>query len=238
MFENLEELGYFIEDLAQQHQVDLHLGLEPEPFGHFENTSETLEFFERLHQASSSRSVISERIGLNYDTCHFAIEYDDAVESLETLRSAGIRLSKIHLSNALTVNQADPGGLEALRSFDEPTYFHQAIARSKSGALTRFQDLPMYLTAVSEGTFRPEAAEELRVHFHIPLDAEVTAPLGSTSRHVLETIKWSQQNPDACSHFEIETYTWAVLPQELQRPITKQIADEFRWVTKQIAKHA
>ena len=32
---------------------DFHLGLEPEPLGHFENTAETLAFFDRLHADGS-----------------------------------------------------------------------------------------------------------------------------------------------------------------------------------------
>ena len=37
-------------------------------------------------------------------------------------------------------------------------------------------------------------------------------------------------NPDACRHYEIETYTWGVLPAGLQRPVEEQIAGEYRWV--------
>lgn len=132
---NLIEMAYFIEDLSQKHQIDLHLGLEPEPLGHFENTAETLAFFERLHLDAASPSIIQQRIGLNYDCCHFAIEFDDAKESLNAIAvDASIRLSKIHLSNALRLNPADPTALEAIRKFNEPTYFHQVIARRPNGS--------------------------------------------------------------------------------------------------------
>jgi hypothetical protein len=228
---NLIEMAYFIEDLSQKHQIDLHLGLEPEPLGHFENTAETLAFFERLHCDAANPTLIQQRIGLNYDCCHFAIEFDDAKESLNAIAlDAKIRLSKIHLSNALRLNPADPSALEAIRKFNEPTYFHQVIARRADGSLERFKDLPLFFEAVDSGNMQPSDFNEARVHFHIPLDAKPTSPLSSTHTHVEETLSWCVRNPSACQHFEIETYTWGVLPNTLQRPVEEQIAAEYHWV--------
>lgn len=233
---NLCDLAYYIEDLSQKHQLNLHLGLEPEPLGHFENTAETIAFFERLRVDCADSPVIRERIGLNFDSCHFAIEFDEAAASLDALHHfADIRLSKIHLSNALSLDPRDPAATEAIRKFDEPTYFHQVIARRPDASLSRFADLPVFLNALDTGEFVPAGHEEARVHFHIPLDAKPAAPLGSTHRHVEETLAWCQKNPDACQHFEIETYTWGVLPENLQRPVEQQLAAEYRWVLRQLS---
>ncbi|MDP4624392.1 MAG: metabolite traffic protein EboE [Akkermansiaceae bacterium] len=235
--ENLIKIAYFIEDLSQEHQIDLHLGLEPEPLGHFENTAETLAFFERLHHQAKSPTIIGKRIGLNFDSCHFAIEFDDASPSLNAISSlAGIRLSKIHLSNALALDPADPSAIEAIRRFDEPTYFHQVIAQRPDGSLERFPDLPLFLSAIDSGKTKPADFAEARVHFHIPLDSQPAAPLGSTHSHVAETLAWCAKNPTACSHFEIETYTWGVLPENLQRPVEEQIAAEYHWVLEKLRK--
>lgn len=233
--ENLINLAFFIEDLSQKHQIDLHLGLEPEPLGHFENTSESLAFFERLHLQAKSPTTITEHIGLNFDSCHFAIEFDDAEPSLEAISSlAGIRLSKVHLSNALSLDPADPVAVEAIRSFEEPTYFHQVIAQHTDGSLLRFPDLPIFLSAIDCGKIKPTELAQARVHFHIPLDTQPAAPLGSTHSHVAETLAWCTKNPTACSHFEIETYTWGVLPKALQRPVEEQIAAEYHWVLEKL----
>ncbi|MFN4943219.1 MAG: metabolite traffic protein EboE [Akkermansiaceae bacterium] len=228
---NLIKMALFIEELSQKHQIDLHLGLEPEPLGHFENTAETLAFFERLHVDAANPSIIQQRIGLNYDCCHFAIEFDDAKESLNAIAiDSNIRLSKIHLSNALRLNPADRNALEAIRKFNEPTYFHQVIARRADGSLERFKDLPVFFEAVDAGNLQPSDFCEARVHFHIPLDAKPTSPLDSTHTHVEETLNWCVRNPRFCQHFEIETYTWGVLPNNLQRPVEEQIAAEYHWV--------
>ncbi len=232
--ENLIEMAYFIEDLSQQHQLDLHLGLEPEPLGHFENTVESLAFFQRLHEHAKSPTIIGNRIGLNFDSCHFAIEFDDAATSLDAIHQAGIRLSKIHLSNALSLNPGNPAAIEAIRKFNEPTYFHQVIARRPDGSLERFLDLPVFLAAVDARKVNPSDFAETRVHFHIPLDVQPEPPLASTHTHVEQTLAWCSKHPSACQHFEIETYTWGVLPGNLQRPVEEQIAAEYRWVLGQL----
>jgi sugar phosphate isomerase/epimerase len=223
---NLIELADWLEHLAKETGRDFHLGLEPEPLGHFENTVETLAFFERLHADASDSEIIRRRIGVNYDACHFALQYDEARASLDALKDAGIRISKIHLSSALAFDPRDAAAVEAIRAFDEPVYFHQVLLRDSSGQIHRFVDLPDFLTSnltVSEFL-------EARVHFHIPLDAEPAPPLRSTRGHVRAVLRWHADNPDVCRHYEIETYTWAVLPENLRRPMEEQIAGEFRWV--------
>ena len=225
--QNLIDFSLWLENLSGKIGIDLHLGLEPEPIGHIENTAETIAFFQRLRHQADDPDVLMRRIGLNYDTCHFAIEYDNAAASLDALQNASIRLSKIHLSSAPTLDPRDPEAIKAIEAFDEPTYFHQVIACGANGSVTRFIDLPYFLDAANN------EFTEARVHFHIPLDTQPSPPLGSTLPHVEETLEWCKKNPEACGHFEIETYTWGVLPGELQRPVEEQIAGEYGWVLSQ-----
>jgi hypothetical protein len=223
---NLIDLAQWLEEFSNATGHDFHLGLEPEPLGHFENTPETLAFFARLHADATDSEIIRRRIGVNYDACHFALQYEDAAESLDALEQAGVRISKIHLSSALAFDPNDPAAIEAIRAFDEPVYFHQVLLRGAGGGITRFIDLPDFLT-----TCDPQAGHaEARVHFHIPLDAEPAAPLRSTRSHARDVLAWCRAHHAACRHFEIETYTWGVLPAELQRPVEQQIAGEYRWV--------
>jgi sugar phosphate isomerase/epimerase len=224
--QNLIELAGWLDVLAAETGHDFHLGLEPEPLGHFENTAETLAFFARLHADAANSDIIRSRIGVNYDACHFALEYDAARTSLDALSAAGIRISKIHLSSALAFDPRDPAAVAAIRAYQEPVYFHQVLLRDSSGEITRFLDLPDFLTA--DQNLRD--FEEARVHFHIPLDAEPSPPLRSTRSHASAVLAWRIDHPEACRHFEIETYTWAVLPAALQRPVEEQIAGEYRWV--------
>ena len=230
---HLIELAAWLEELAVETGHDFHLGLEPEPLGHFENTTETLKFFEKLHEDAPDSAILQRRIGLNYDACHFALEYDPAGWALDVLTEAGIRISKIHLSSALSLDPSDPAALKAIRSFDEPVYFHQVVLRAGDGTVTRFPDLPEFFAAVESGAIDPAHFPEMRVHFHIPLDAEPIAPLRSTRDQTREVLAWRKENPTACEHYEIETYTWGVLPDGLRRPVEEQIAGEYAWVLGQ-----
>jgi sugar phosphate isomerase/epimerase len=228
IFANLEAMAVFLDDLSEKSKRDFHLGLEPEPLGHFENTAETLAFFERLKAASPDPARILRRIGINYDACHFALQYEEAGTSLDSLIAAGLRISKIHLSSAVALDPRNPSAVEALAGFDEPIYFHQVLARSSDESIRRFVDLPDALAALRDGNGGD--AEEWRVHFHIPLDAEPEPPLASTRQQVMDVLAWRRDHPDACTHYEIETYTWGVLPNALHRPVVDQIAAEYRWV--------
>jgi hypothetical protein len=218
-------MAIWLDDFAAEAGHDFHLGLEPEPLGHFENTLETLSFFEKLHAISPTPDSVRRRVGLNFDTCHFALEYDVPGPSLIFLRNSGIRISKIHLSSALMFDPRDPAAVDAIRKFDEPTYFHQVLVLMDSGEIRRFVDLPDFLAVEPI-----QGALNARVHFHIPLDAEPAPPLRSTRNHVLDVLNWRGKNPDACPHYEIETYTWGVLPSSMRRPVEEQIAGEYRWV--------
>jgi sugar phosphate isomerase/epimerase len=221
---NLIDLAHWLENLSSETGHDFHLGLEPEPLGHFENTEETIAFFARLHADANDSGIIRRRIGVNYDACHFALQYEDAAASLDAMMASGIRISKIHLSSALAFDPRDPAAVLAILPFDEPVYFHQVIGRDETGNIRRFIDLPDFLSAA------PTDLCEARVHFHIPLDAEPAPPLRSTRQHALDVLAWRAENPQACHHYEIETYTWAVLPEHLRRPVEEQIAGEYRWV--------
>ena len=227
---HLVELACFLDALSDEFGHDFHLGLEPEPLGHFEDTIETVAFFQRLHHHAPDASAIHRRIGLNYDACHFALEYDDAHEAFKLFDFAGIRISKIHLSSALAFDPNDTAALAAMRAFNEPTYFHQVLLRRADDSIRRFQDLPDFFQAFDDGKLRAADFQEARVHFHIPLDAEPAAPLRSTRGETMKVLGWCRTHPEACQHYEIETYTWGVLPGGLQRPVTEQIAGEYQWV--------
>ena len=231
IFDHLIECAEAIEAMSQSSGCDLHLGLEPEPLGHFENTAETLAFFERLWAYGKDVELLRRRIGVNYDTCHFALEYDGCVDSLEAFYQAGVRISKVHLSAALALDPRDGEAISALQGFNEPTYLHQVLLRDAGGEIRRYRDLPEFF---ADGDAAVGEALEARVHFHIPLDADPMPPLRSTREHAAELLAYRNLHPEFCRHFEIETYTWGVLPGNLQRPMEQHLASEYRWVLEKI----
>ena len=226
--ENLRRCIEHVAALSRASGKDLHLGLEPEPLGLFENTAETLRFFDQLTERWPDESRFQQHLGINYDTCHFALQYEHPAQALDTLRAHGIRISKIHLSSALRVRPDNPAR-ETLRGFCDDIYLHQVIARRADNDLVRYKDLPLALAAT-------DAAEEWRIHFHVPLYAEPDGMLGTTADHVLGTLDWLAAQPDACSHLEMETYTWEVLPSPFKSAsLVEQLALEYEWTLKELA---
>ncbi len=218
----LNDMASWITRLADRTGQDLHLGVEPEPLGYFENTAETLTFFERLGSSESTRRSL----GINYDTCHFALQYEEASTALTAFAQAGIRLSKLHLSSALRLAPSEDA-LTKLRAFKEDVYFHQTIVRHRDGSLQRIRDLPEALAWASQA---PHLGEEWRVHFHIPLHAQPETVFQSTTDHIHDTIRYLRQHPEACQHLEMETYTWEVLPPALRAiTVEDQLEKEYAW---------
>jgi hypothetical protein len=245
IFANLYATARLLETLSVLHEKDLHLGLEPEPLGHFENTEETLDFFERFDCWAINKklglNIIYKRIGINYDTCHFALQYEDAATALKSLTDAGLRISKVHLSNALEIDLTPTEGspaiagnnLDLIKKFDEPTYLHQVMIQDSTGKVSKYKDIKDALST-DHRSLITDHARTARIHFHIPLHAEPQAPFNSTIQHTIDTLHYLTDHPDTCTHLEMETYTWGVLPDELQAPIEDQLTAEHLWVLEAV----
>ena len=207
---------------------DLHLGLEPEPLGWIENTAETVAFFRTLGGGEEIRRCL----GVNYDTCHFAIEHEEAPTALGALREAGIRLSKLHLSSALKVRPT-AAARRLLGGFTEDTYFHQVIARREDGRLLRYRDLPDALATEPDRL----GVVEWRVHFHVPLHAAPDEPLETTADHLAGALDVLAAHPDLCTHLEMETYTWEVLPEAMRAAsVEDQLEREYAWTLRELTQ--
>ncbi|MCP5559682.1 MAG: metabolite traffic protein EboE [Verrucomicrobiaceae bacterium] len=228
IFENLRLCKEHIADLSQSTGHDLHLGLEPEPLGLFETSGETLKFFGLYMDRHPTDRDFLRHIGLNYDTCHLAIEYEDPARALERITGSGIRLSKLHFSSALRLKPT-PEMVERLRPFDEPVYFHQVVAwHGDNAPLRRFKDLPDALAHAK--AFPDDCGQEWRVHFHIPIHAQPTDGFESTRDHLEGAMKWMGKNPQHCQHIEMETYTWEVLPGAMREgDVVDQLVKEYDW---------
>lgn len=229
IFRNLRLCREHIEKVAEQSGHDLHLGLEPEPLGLFETSGETLKFFGLYLDQNPQDRDFFKFVGLNYDTCHLAIEFEDAKTALDRLTGAGIRLSKLHFSSALKLKPV-PEAVEKLRAFDEPVYFHQVIASyGADEPLRRFKDLPDAL-AFADSNAGGNLGEEWRVHFHIPIHAQPGGHFDSTRDHLLGAMDWLAANPAKCQHIEMETYTWEVLPAAMRTgDVVDQLVKEYDW---------
>jgi len=225
----------FLARLGESSGRDVHLGFEPEPLGLFENTPETVAFFERLTEGATAagRERCLRHLGVNYDTCHFALQFEDPQEALGTFRREGIRISKVHLSSALGLTPG-PDSLEELRAFQDDVYLHQVLVRKGDAVVRRFRDLP---DALAWAETAEELGEEWRVHFHVPLHADLAEPFSDTREHITGLLRHLAEEPGWCGHFEMETYTWEVLPEAIRsRDVVDQLVAEYDWCLRKFAE--
>jgi len=239
---NIVRVVAVMAQLWERNAILMHLDIEPEPDCLLETTDEFLEFFERhllpdgapvLAEAlacdvTRARTHIRNHVRLCLDCCHYAVEFEDSADALRRIREAGLYIGRIQLSSALQVRfPEDPAQcrtmVERLLRFADTTYLHQVIEK-RNGTLEHYADLDVALAA------RPvPVGAEWRIHFHVPLFTREYEGLGSTQDYVGEVIAQASSS-HATRHFEIETYTWDVLPAGLKIDLLESLAREYQWV--------
>lgn len=231
--------------LRERTGVTVGLAIEPEPACFLETIAETVSYFRDYLFSDGAAARVAEltgqsveqaaealprHLGLCYDVCHAAVEYEDPAGSIAALREAGIPVHKLQLSAALRVAQMGPEQRAALAAFDEPTYLHQVIRRTSTG-MKSTTDLPEAL-ALGDAT----DGEEWRVHFHVPVFIDDLGAFSSTRDFLQEILALHRENPIS-PHLEIETYTWDVLPSDVRgATVDQDIAREMRWVLDQLTR--
>lgn len=235
---NLLRAAAFAIQTEQDTGRTVQIAIEPEPFCFLETIAETVDFFrDHLFSAEAvettarftglttaeAADALPRHLGLCYDVCHAAVEFEDPAGSLAALRDAGVPVHKLQLSAALRVPCVDAAARAALASFDESTYLHQVVSR-RGAALAFEHDLaPALARADTDG-------EEWRVHFHVPLFVADIPPFATTQDFLAEILAIHRDNPIS-PHLEVETYTWGVLPPDLRgETIEADIARELNWV--------
>lgn len=215
----------------------IRLALEPEPACFLESIADAVDFFDRyllddttVREAGLDSDLVRRHVGLCLDTCHMAVEFEDPADAFRRLAAAGIRVAKVQVSSAIRVASPsdNPDALAALHRFADDVYLHQVVACHGSGC-DRHTDLPEALASAQTA-----AADEWRVHFHVPLFLETLPPLDTTQAYVREVLALLRQN-GACPYLEVETYTWDVLPEEYRTTdVSQAIARELQWVREQL----
>jgi hypothetical protein len=82
MRRNLWEVVEHIDALSEKSGKDLHLGLEPEPLCYLETSEEMIRFYRQLQDDRPGDDRLAKRLGINYDTCHLAVEFEEAAVRL------------------------------------------------------------------------------------------------------------------------------------------------------------
>ena len=231
---NIINCAEYLVRLRDRSGITIQLALEPEPLGYFENTQQTIDFFDQLRGQEATPDLVDSFLGVCYDTCHFALQYEDAAQSVEKLNSNGAPILKYHLSSALKLTPTDVA-LGRLASMQEPTYLHQCIGQKQSGELIYFKDIPDALADINS----LKHLKEMRVHFHLPLHSmPIEKDFSNTTDFLKKVLGVIMLQPGRAKELEIETYTWEVLPPSLRSmDVTDQVVAEYRWVLNEINQY-
>ena len=252
--QNLVQCVARLVQIKRDSGVEIALALEPEPYCMLETIDETVDWFknygfskESCNQLanlsgvspSEADQLLRTHLGVCYDVCHAAVEFEDARASFADLKSAGITIPKVQLSSALRVRKMDRETAVKLSEFNEPVYLHQVIQRAdmkhqsshELQSLTRHLDLPQALKELENGV---GVDSEWRVHFHVPVFLDVLEHFDTTQFFLKEVLAELRENA-VSPHLEVETYTWDVLPEKLRTSdIATAIAREMTWVLDEL----
>ncbi|SNT60857.1 Xylose isomerase-like TIM barrel [Streptosporangium subroseum] len=196
----LDLLAAGLADIETRTGRIIQVAFEPEPGCVIETTAQAVAMLS---------GVDTDRLGVCLDLAHLACAWEQPADALRALREAGISVMKVQLSAAM-----EAGEPEALREYVEPRFLHQT--RNPAGGSV--DDL--------DEAFETELPGPWRVHYHVPLHSRPSAPLVTTTPLLRAAIGELVGGPDAvCDHFDVETYTWGVLPPEQRPQNAGQLAD-------------
>lgn len=220
------------------------LALEPEPFCFMEVTSEAVDYFTHELYAEKSAETLAKatglpvakaalalrkHLGLVYDICHQAVEFEDISASLASLVAAGIPIFKLQEAAALQVPVVTQELVDALTPFADTVYLTQTVEK-RDGKLTRYLNLEDAFAAWK----KDPGPREWRTHFHVPVFLDDLGMFKTTRFAIEEALRFHKATP-VSTQLEIETYTWDVLPANLKTgDINDYVVRELEWVQGQL----
>jgi len=220
------------------------LALEPEPFCFLETTDEVVDYFtNHLYSGRSAETLartaglstsealgaLRRHLGIVFDICHQAVEYEDIYQSLEKLVNAGIPIFKLQEAAALRVPEVTQKTVDALKPYADTVYLTQTVEK-RNGKLTRYLNLEDAFAAWE----KDPGPREWRTHFHVPVFLDDLGPFKTTRFAIEDALRFHKERP-VSRQLEIETYTWDVLPDSLKTgDIVDYVTREIEWVRGQL----
>lgn len=220
------------------------LALEPEPFCFLETTDEVIDYFtNHLYSGRSAETLartaglstsealgaLRRHLGIVFDICHQAVEYEDIYESLGKIVNAGIPIFKLQEAAALRVPEVTQETVDALIPYADTVYLTQTVEK-RDGKLTRYLNLEDAFAAWK----KDPGPREWRTHFHVPVFLDDLGPFKTTRFAIEDALRFHKERP-VSRQLEIETYTWDVLPENLKTgDIVDYVTREIEWVRGQL----
>jgi hypothetical protein len=227
-------------DIERRTGRTVKLAIEPEPYCVLATTPETVTYFEQYLYSAGAAAVLARltglalsqahgalrrHLGVVFDICHQAVEFEDIPVSLGQLAGAGVPVFKLQEAAALWVPEVTADIVTELERYSDTIYLTQTT-QLRDGELTRFLNIDDAMAA-----WRADPSRcEWRTHFHVPVFLDDLGPF-RTTRFAIEDALAVHAAAPVSDHLEIETYTWDVLPEHLKdADITTYVTRELEWV--------
>ncbi len=222
----------------------VQLALEAEPFCFLETTDETVDYFTgHLYSGAAAEELarlarmpiaeahgaLRRHLGVVFDICHQAVEYEDIAASLQKLVDAGIPIFKLQEAAALHVPEVTQAAVDTLKRYAKTIYLTQTMER-RDGRIHRFLNLEDAIAAFEKAP----GPREWRVHIHVPVFLDDLGQFRTTRFAIADALRFHKAKP-LSRQLEIETYTWDMLPENLKTgDIVDYICREIEWVRGQL----
>jgi hypothetical protein len=240
-------------EIEKRDGIQTALCLEPEPLCFLDQSSDVIHFYQEylLTKAaqhiqtelkiskSDAERIILDKIQICYDTCHADVMFETPAAILKSYDALGIQIGKVQISSALKLDLFQ-GTLQngqtpdtVLAPLTDDKYLHQVIGITKQGQKIVWNDLPEAISDWKQQCL----SGHFRIHYHVPLFQKHFYGMETTQNHIIELFKLAQSR-FITSHWEVETYTWEVLPktEELSSNISHLITREINWVIQELQK--
>ena len=239
---NLLGLTKELRQIADTTGVFIHVDLEPEPGCLLQRSDDVVKFFQdHLLPAGDEldlpAEVVCAHIRVCHDICHAAVMFETQAEVIDRYENAGIRIGKVQVSSAIRIpfdamsetERAD--ALRQVQSFAEDRYLHQTMIRLPDGEMEFHEDLPLAIASIEND----HPIGEWRIHFHMPIFLDHFGLIETTQDQIGQCLR-ALDPEDGVRHFEVETYAWDVLPQDLRtNDLAQGIAREIVWLKDRFA---
>ena len=228
-----------IAELLRVHELRtgklIHLDIEPEPGCILSSSNDVVSFFKNYLLPGRVENEILRYICVCHDICHSSVVFEGQQDAIANYVANGIRIGKVHVSSAIEAEvpaETSRPVLDQLKTFQEDRYLHQTYLKQADGIMS-YDDLPQAITGIGSG-----CEGTLRCHFHVPIFIEKFGHLKTTNREIVDCLDSIYQMSD-CRDFEVETYAWTVLPDELKTDdLARGIARELLWTRERLEKLA
>lgn len=193
----------------------IRLAVEPEPGAVLEMIGQAAGWLSRY----ASPYAGSSRIGLGFDACHLAVQFEEPADAFETLWRAGVDVVKAQLSVAPTlVDPGDLAGRYALSLLGTPKYLRQVREWGGPGV----DDVAQ--------AYQLSGHSAWRMHAHLPAHTAPPVPLSATTLGLEDCLnRLVGGGHPLTHHLESEVYSWPRVPRTKQQ-LAKRIAEELGWI--------